>query len=295
MFHYQKNIGDYRSATMHFSLLEHGIYNQLLDWYYLDESPIPSDNRTLFRRLSAKSDEEQKAVLEVLNEMFEKSDLGWSHKRVEREITQYKAKAEQAREAGKLGGRPSKKGVGFNGNRDGFEKKPDAKPTINQEPLTKNHKPNKKAAPLDGGRFDDFWKAWPANDRKQDRRKCAEKWAAENLDGQADAILEDIEAKKLTEKWQGGYVEAPLVYLNNERWLDGGGVGEARTWWDSQSGIRGQGDKLRVPYAGHMASGNAWLRYVAAVWLASGDGPWWESNPNVKPIALALKPIKETV
>jgi uncharacterized protein YdaU (DUF1376 family) len=138
MYHYQKNIGDYRSATMHLTLVEHGVYNQLLDWYYLDESPLPADNRTLFRRLSARTEEEQKAVLDVLSEMFSLTESGWMHKRVEREISQYKAKSQQARDAGKLGGRPSKKGVGLSENRDGFEKEPDAKPTANREPLTAN-------------------------------------------------------------------------------------------------------------------------------------------------------------
>lgn len=123
---------------MHFSLLEHGIYNQLLDWYYLDEQPLSKDNRTLFRRLSARTDEEQQAVLDVLAEMFVDTNDGWHHKRVDREITLYKAKSQQAREAGKLGGRPSKKGIGSENNRDGYENKADAKPTANREPLTVN-------------------------------------------------------------------------------------------------------------------------------------------------------------
>lgn len=123
---------------MHLSLLEHGVYNQLLDWYYLDELPLPVDNRTLFRRLSARSEVEQQAVLDVLSEMFTQTDEGWIHKRVEREIAQYKAKSQQAREAGKLGGRPPKKGIGSENNRDGFENKPDAKLTANRKPITDN-------------------------------------------------------------------------------------------------------------------------------------------------------------
>ncbi len=145
MYHYQKNIGDYRSATMHLSLVEHGVYNQLLDWYYLDEKPLPLDNRTLFRRLSARTEEEQGAVTDVLAEMFQETPEGWRHKRVERELAAYRAKAQQAREAGKLGGRPRKKVVGSGENRSGSSHnrsgsaiKADAKPTINQEPLTKN-------------------------------------------------------------------------------------------------------------------------------------------------------------
>lgn len=90
MYHYQKNIGDYRSATMHLTLVEHGVYNQLLDWYYLDEAPLPADNRTLFRRLSARTEDEQKAVLDVLSEMFSLTESGWMHKRVEREISQHR-------------------------------------------------------------------------------------------------------------------------------------------------------------------------------------------------------------
>lgn len=42
------------------------------------------------------------------------------------------------------------------------------------------------------------------------------------MDDLAGAILADVEAKKLTQKWRDGFVEAPLVYLNNKRWEDGG-------------------------------------------------------------------------
>jgi hypothetical protein len=70
-------------------------------------------------------------------------------------------------------------------------------------------------------RFEDFWTAWPGNERKQDKVKCAKKWRAASLDKQADAILADIAVKRQTQKWQDGYVEAPLVYLNGKRWEDG--------------------------------------------------------------------------
>lgn len=80
--------------------------------------------------------------------------------------------------------------------------------------------------PVGGGcqRFEDFWTAWPKNDRKQDKVKCAKKWRTDGLDAVADQILADIATKKLTRKWQedgGKYIEAPLVYLNGRRWEDG--------------------------------------------------------------------------
>ena len=74
---------------------------------------------------------------------------------------------------------------------------------------------------LTTGGFDEFWSAWPKSERKQDKAKCAEKWAARNLDELKDKILNDIATKKKTRKWIDGYVEAPEVYLNNDRWEDG--------------------------------------------------------------------------
>lgn len=139
-------------------------------------------------------------------------------------------------------------------------------------------------------KFEDFWIAWPAGERKQDKRKCEEKWRKQKLDVQANEIIADVTSKRGTKKWADGFIEAPLVYLNGQRWLDAGTVNEAQ-WWDGKTGICAQGDKYAVPYNNTMASGNGWLRYVAAVWLASGDGPWWQSNPNVRPVALGLKSL----
>jgi hypothetical protein len=71
-------------------------------------------------------------------------------------------------------------------------------------------------------RFDDFWNSWPKNERKQDRGKCLDRWKAKGLDAFAESIIADIEKRKLGQKWQDArFIEAPLVYLNNERWNDG--------------------------------------------------------------------------
>ena len=106
MHYYQHNIGDYRRDTAHLSLLEHGVYRQLLDMYYLSESPIPRETQQVFRRLSARTQEEQNAVEIILNEFFELSEEGWTHKRCDVEISDYRHKASKSRENGKRGGRP---------------------------------------------------------------------------------------------------------------------------------------------------------------------------------------------
>ena len=110
MHYYQHNIGDYRRDTAHLSLLEHGVYRQLLDMYYLSESPIPRETQLVFRRLSARTQDEQKAVEIILNEFFLLTDEGWMHKRCSKDIGEYHQKAIIARENGRKGGRPKSSG-----------------------------------------------------------------------------------------------------------------------------------------------------------------------------------------
>lgn len=80
---------------------------------------------------------------------------------------------------------------------------------------------NGKEHASNASRFPEFWAAWPKSERKQDRGVCEAKWVDRKLDAIADEILADIDTKKKTQKWQGGYIEAPEVYINRERWKDG--------------------------------------------------------------------------
>lgn len=73
-----------------------------------------------------------------------------------------------------------------------------------------------------GVRFDEFWDSWPKNERKQDKKKCRDRWQTARCDALAEKILADISLRKQGTKWADPkYIEAPLVYLNNERWNDG--------------------------------------------------------------------------
>lgn len=212
MHYYQHHIGDYRRDTTHLSMLEHGAYRQLLDWSYLETDPVPLETEKVFRRLSAKTEDEQKAVLLVLEEFFTATEQGHVQKRVLREKATYEAKSDRARQAGKLGGRPKKTEEVISGLSKETEEK------ANHKPLTINHKPINPT----GVRFDDFWESWPKNERKQDKKKCRERWVAGKFDALADKILADITLRKQGSKWaEPKFIEAPLVYLNNERWSDG--------------------------------------------------------------------------
>ena len=138
MHYYSHNIADYRKDTGHLSLLEHGIYRQLLDSYYLNEKPI--ETQRVIRRLQIITEKEQAALNAVLNDFFEPSECGefWSHKRCDGEICKYQQKAGIARVNGSKGGRPKKPTKTQRVNL-GSEKKPRGKLTINHKPITNNH------------------------------------------------------------------------------------------------------------------------------------------------------------
>ena len=94
--------------------------------------------------------------------------------------------------------------------------------------------------------FDSFWKAWPPGDRKQDRKASWEKWELHGLEPLTAAILRDVEAKKLTDKWKSGFVEMPMTYLNNRRWEDGMDTA-ATDWTETRKGIEGRAAELGIP------------------------------------------------
>ena len=107
MHYYQFNIADYRKDTQHLTPIEHYIYRELMDLYYLDESPIPNKTQWVIRRLRLGS-ENDLDVTNVLEEFFELDGEEWMHKRINQEIDVYRSKAETARVNGSKGGRPKK-------------------------------------------------------------------------------------------------------------------------------------------------------------------------------------------
>lgn len=139
MHYYKFNIADYRKDAGHLSTIEHGIFRQLIDWYYLDEQPIPLETQVVSRRLRLGSDE--LIFLEnVLSDFFQKTAKGYVHKRIELEIREYHEQAEKNKANGKRGGRPKKTQSVISGLPDESQKNP------NHKPITINHKPIKEKA-----------------------------------------------------------------------------------------------------------------------------------------------------
>ena len=135
MHYYEHNIGDYRKDTSHLSLLEHGIYRQLLDTYYLSESPLSSDINKLMRTHSIRNADEKQSLENVLNDFFELTKNGYIHKRCDQIIAEYHGKSEKARASANARWANKNKGVDANALQTQSEG------NANHKPLTINHKP----------------------------------------------------------------------------------------------------------------------------------------------------------
>lgn len=276
MNYYQKSISDYRRDTSHLTLLEHGVYNQLLDTYYLKEVPLTADLDDLMRSHSARTAEEQQAVKNVLKDFFTLSPEGYVHDKCQRVLGRIYEKSEKARASAdaRWARHRAKQINGLDANASDSDSDGNAEAMLPNNPIT--HIPNnplppavpaegdgevvpKRLKPEAGGtgkRFDEFWAAWPKSERKQDKAKCFAKWKRDNLDLLADTILADIALKRKTQKWQadaGKYIEAPLVYLNGKRWEDGvepqeqgQGAISGGDWWDTRSGVEKRARELGI-------------------------------------------------
>jgi uncharacterized protein YdaU (DUF1376 family) len=138
MHYYQFNIADYRKDTVHLTPMEHYIYRTLIDWYYLDELPIPNDLPLIIRRLSVAEGYIQQ-LQNVLNDFFILQEA-WYHQRIEDEITAYKAQIEHASKAGKASAEARAKKNKTNVQQLLNTRSTDVQPTNNHKPITTNHK-----------------------------------------------------------------------------------------------------------------------------------------------------------
>ena len=130
MHYYQHNIGDYRKDTSHLSLLEHGIYRQLLDSYYLDEKPLTVDLSKLMRTHSIRNAHEEQALKNVLNDFFELTENGYIHTRCDGEIAKYHLKSDKA-----------KASANARWQKDATALQTQSERNANHKPITNNHKP----------------------------------------------------------------------------------------------------------------------------------------------------------
>lgn len=106
MNYYPHHLGDYAKDTSTLTMLEHGAYRLLLDYYYSTEGPIPHDEA--YRAAKAVSKADKAAVDYVLKKFFQLHDGAHVQRRAEREISILNDVRERAQRNGQKGGRPPK-------------------------------------------------------------------------------------------------------------------------------------------------------------------------------------------
>lgn len=240
MHHYQKNIGDYAKKAGRLSILQHGVYNLLMDACY-DRERFPTRDEAIDWVWASTSDEVE-AVDFVLRKFFDLQDDGiYVQKRILEELKVYWDFCKTQSEKGKKGGRPKKPG--------GLNKKPDGKPpvfsenplesrmvpkkslTTNHQPLTTNHQPMEKIKTLvDSGEspiepdnpdslFDEFWTQYPRREGRQAAQRAFEKLKPDR--GLTDRLLGDIAKRLGTGTWsEKQFIPHASTYLNGRRWED---------------------------------------------------------------------------
>ncbi len=100
MNHYPFTIRHYYDDAGHLSPIEHYIYRTMMDWYYLDEKPIPDDQRLTLRRLKLKAENKQD-LTNVLADFFTLRNGHWHNKRIDAELEIYRSGNKQKSAAGR--------------------------------------------------------------------------------------------------------------------------------------------------------------------------------------------------
>lgn len=144
MNYYERHLGDYAKDTAHLTMLEHGAYSLLLDRYYATEKGIPDEQ--IYRICRARTKEEKKSCLSVLQEFFFLENGVWRHGRVEEEIEKATRRINAAKENGRNGGRPKKEKTVTQEKPGGFPvgSENETQEKAYQAPSTKHHTPDSK-------------------------------------------------------------------------------------------------------------------------------------------------------
>jgi uncharacterized protein YdaU (DUF1376 family) len=96
LHYYQFNIGDYRRDTQHLGLLEHGIYRQIIDSYYLNGGPLKADHDQLMRTHCVRNAEEKHAYENVIKDFFEQDQGLLIHRGCDKVIAAFRKKSKSA-------------------------------------------------------------------------------------------------------------------------------------------------------------------------------------------------------
>lgn len=232
MHYYQHHIGDFLKDTANLDDHQLATYLRMIWTYYGDEKPFEDDCEGI--AFAVRSDE--KTVRLILKHYFELAEDGWHHNRCDREIAQYKAKAEKARESANARW-GNTVGMRSHNGRNAIE----AKKHANQEPITNNQEEDQKPTSSEVDDFEEsfkfFWTMYPKKAAKKDALKAWKKIKAENRQGVMDGLERHVKCDQWV-KDGGQFIPNAATWLNGERWGDE--VRASAPLLDKHNGFSGQ-------------------------------------------------------
>lgn len=210
MHYYQHNIGDYRKDTGHLTLLEHGIYRQLLDTYYTEELPLTTDLNKLMRSHSVRNADEMQAFQNVLNDFFELTEKGYVHDRCDKELEKIYGKSEKARASANA--RWANRNKDIDANAMQTQSEGNAIGMLPNNPIPNNPITHIQEYTHD---FELFWKSYPRHESKSSAMKAFKKVKVD-----INILLQAIAQQKNSKQWKDNIIPHASTWLNQSRWED---------------------------------------------------------------------------
>lgn len=210
MHYYQHNIGDYRKDTGHLTLLEHGIYRQLLDTYYTEELPLITDLNKLMRSHSVRNADEVQAFQNVLNDFFELTEKGYVHDRCDKELEKIYGKSEKARASANA--RWANRNKDIDANAMQAQSEGNAIGMLPNNPIPNNPITHIQEYTHE---FELFWKSYPRHEAKSSAMKAFKKVKVD-----INILLQAIAQQKNSKQWKDNIIPHASTWLNQSRWED---------------------------------------------------------------------------
>ena len=210
MHYYQHNIGDYRKDTGHLTLLEHGIYRQLLDTYYTEESPLTTDLNKLMRSHSVRNADEVQAFENVLNDFFKLTEKGYVHDRCDKELEKIYGKSESARASANA--RWANRNKDIDANAMQTQSEGNAIGMLPNNPIPNNPITHIQEYTHE---FELFWKSYPRHEAKSSAMKAFKKVKVD-----INILLQAIAQQKNSKQWKDNIIPHASTWLNQSRWED---------------------------------------------------------------------------
>lgn len=92
MIYWPRYVDNWRGGTATLSLVEKGVYGELLDYCYAKECGLPLQLELIWRIAGARTPMEHRAVDVVLSRFFTKTTTGWINERCQKEIEKWQKK-----------------------------------------------------------------------------------------------------------------------------------------------------------------------------------------------------------